>query len=108
MVSYEDKELRLLVETVDRADKKYATKMTPKTKQIIKVVENFISDNDLICYGGIAINNILPKKAQFYKPTEFPDYDFFSPDALNHAKKLADIYSKKGFGNIEAKSGFHL
>ena len=108
MVSYEDKELRLLVETVDKADKRYATKMTPKTMQIIKVVEDFISDNDLICYGGIAINNILPKKAQFYKPTEFPDYDFFSPDALTHAKKLADIYAKKGFGNIEAKSGFHL
>ena len=46
MVSYEDKELKLLVETVDNADKRYATKMTPKTMQIIKVVENFISDND--------------------------------------------------------------
>ena len=26
------------------------------------------------------------------KSTELPDYDFFSPDPLNDAKKLADIY----------------
>ena len=32
---------------------------------------------------------------------------FFSPDALKHAKELADIYHKKGFTNIEAKSGIH-
>ena len=55
-----------------------------------------------------AINNILPKKAQFYKTNEFPDYDFFSNDALSDAKKLADIYFKQGYGNVEAKSGVHV
>ena len=107
MVSYEDKEFKLLIKTRDEADEKYALRMTPNTMEIVKLVENFISENDLICYGGIAINNILPIKARFYQSNDFPDYDFFSPDALNHVKKLADIYAKKGYGNIEAKSGFH-
>jgi len=107
MVSYEDKEMTLLLDTVEKAENKYSTKLTPKTIKIIKIVEKFISDNELICYGGIAINNILPKKAHFYSGSEFPDYDFFSPNALMHAKKLANIYAKKGYVNVEAKSGVH-
>ena len=103
-----DREMILLQKTVDEADKKYSQKLTPKTHKIIKTVEDFISKNELICYGGMAINNILPKKVQFYKTNEFPDYDFFSNDALNDAKKLADIYFKQGYGNVEAKSGVHL
>ena len=52
-------------------------------------------------------NNILPKKAQFYGRREFPDYDFYSNDAVNDAKKLADIYHDNGFVNVLAKSGVH-
>ena len=36
-----------------------------------------------------------------------PDYDFFSQNALSDAKELADIYYKKGFLDVEAKSGQH-
>jgi hypothetical protein len=38
---------------------------------------------------------------------ELPDYDFFSPNALEDAKELADIYFKQGFTDVEAKSGQH-
>ena len=102
-----DKELNIVKMVAEMSQKKYTERLTPKTLDIIHTVEKFIKDNNLICYGGIAINNILPKRDQFYKQSEFPDYDFFSNDALNHAKKLADIYSKLGFGNVEAKSGMH-
>jgi hypothetical protein len=102
-----DKELNIVKMVAEMAQKKYTEKLTPKTLDVIRTVEKFIKDKNLICYGGIAINNILPKRDQFYKSNEFPDYDFFSNDALNHAKELADIYSKAGFGNVEAKSGMH-
>ena len=82
MTSYSDKELILVSDIANKASDKYNKKLTPNTFSIIKIVEDFISSNDLICYGGIAINNILPKKEQFYKSSEFPDYDFFSPDPL--------------------------
>ena len=62
----------------------------------------------MVCYGGTAINNILPLEDQFYdKSTELPDYDFFSSNALEHAKELADIYAKHGYDDVEAKSGVH-
>ena len=37
----------------------------------INIVEDFLKRKRLICYGGTAINNILPKKDQFYKRKEF-------------------------------------
>ena len=36
------------------------------------------------------------------------DYDFYSPNALDDAKKLADIYYKAGFTEVEAKAGQHF
>jgi hypothetical protein len=71
-------------------------------------VEDFIKRKSLICYGGTAINNILPESDQFYnKEIEIPDYDFFTHNALENAKELADIYYKKGFTDVEAKAGQH-
>ena len=68
---------------------------------IIRVVEDFLKVTKRICYGGTAINNILPLQDQFYdKSTELPDYDF-SPEPLKDAKKLADIYYKKGFIEVD-------
>lgn len=83
--------------------------MNESTKKMIKIVEDFLFNKKLVCYGGTAINNILPKYDQFYNPEiEIPDYDFFSPNALNDVKELADIYYKEGFINVEAKSGVHI
>lgn len=73
--------------------------------KVIHIVEQFIIDKDLICYGGSAINAFLPKSKKIYDKTlDIPDYDFFSPNAYNHAKELAKIYADKGYDNVEAKS----
>ena len=75
---------------------------------MLQIVESFIKRKKLICYGGTAINNILPESEQFYnKQVEIPDYDFFSDNPIKHAKELADIYHKAGYKEVEAKSGVH-
>ena len=80
----------------------------PTIQEIISIVEEFLIKKKLICYGGTAINNVLPEKDQFYDlKREIPDYDFFSPNSLDDAKELADIFYKKGFNDVEAKSGMH-
>ena len=109
-MDFNDKELDILRTAVDNADKLNKTSIIndPLVKQIITIVEDFLIKTKCICYGGTAINNILPKSAQFYDKTlELPDYDFFSDKALEHAKMLADIYYKKGYTSVEAKSGVH-
>jgi len=109
-VSFEEKELEILRDAVDLVEKRKGEKVIqdPKVQKIISIVEKFIADKKLVCYGGTAINNILPEDAQFYnKDVELPDYDFYSDNALDHAKELADIYYKAGYEDVEAKSGVH-
>ena len=106
----DEMEQALVREAVETIGAKIGAKKTndPKMKDIIAIVERFIKKNELVCYGGTAINNILPEPAQFYdKKTEIPDYDFYSPNALDHAKDLADVFYENGFSEVEAKSGMH-
>jgi hypothetical protein len=95
---------------VDKAEEKMKKRVvnSDDIKKIIKIVEDFIEKKNLICYGGTAINNILPKQDQFYnKDVEIPDYDFYSWNALSNAKELVDVFIEEGFVEVEAKSGQH-
>jgi hypothetical protein len=109
-MSFQDCELAILRTAVDIAEEQKGQKIanSPEVKRIINIVENFLKTKQLIAYGGTAINSLLPKKDQFYNYNlEMPDYDFYSPDALNNAKELVDIYVKNGFQEVEAKAGQH-
>ena len=109
-LKFSDCELLILRMAVDKAEEKIGKRNvnSEDVKQIISIVEDFLKKKSLICYGGTAINNILPQADQFYnKDIEIPDYDFFTPNALEDAKELANIYYKKGFTDVEAKSGQH-
>ena len=109
-MSFQECELAILRHAVDTNEKIAGQKIasSAEMKQMIEIVETFLKKKKLLCYGGTAINNILPKHAQFYnKDYEIPDYDFYSPNALEHAKELATIYYEAGYENVEAKSGVH-
>uniref|UniRef100_A0A6C0B9I2 Poly(A) polymerase catalytic subunit domain-containing protein n=1 Tax=viral metagenome TaxID=1070528 RepID=A0A6C0B9I2_9ZZZZ len=109
-MNFQECELAILRAAVDKAETRLGkmTANSSEVKKIITIVENFLRQKKLICYGGTAINNILPKQDQFYdKEVEIPDYDFYSPDALQDAKDLTDIYYKNGFDEVEAKPGVH-
>ena len=109
-VSFADCELAILRMAVDEAEDKMGRRVvnSDDVQKIIDIVEDFIKQKGLLCYGGTAINSILPEEDKFYnKEVELPDYDFFSQNALQDAKELADLYYKKGFVDAEAKSGQH-
>jgi hypothetical protein len=109
-LSFADCELAILRMAVDQAEEKMGKRVvnSEDVQKIIDIVEDFIIRKKEICYGGTAINNILPEEDRFYnKEVEIPDYDFFSENALEDAKELANIYYKKGFIDVEAKSGQH-
>ena len=109
-LTLEEKEIAILRDAIDVAEQKKGKKVVsdPDVKKIIAILEDFLKNKKLVCYGGTAINNILPLADQFYnKDIEIPDYDFYSPDALDDAKELADIYYKEGFQEVEAKAGVH-
>jgi hypothetical protein len=109
-MTFQECELAILRTAVDKAEEIQGKKVanSQEVKRIISIVEIFLRKKQLICYGGTAINNILPKQDQFYNTDiEIPDYDFYSFNALNDAKELVDIYIENGFQEVEAKSGQH-
>ena len=109
-ISFQEKELKILRDAVDSASNVLGEKMvkSDNIKSLIFILEKFIRTNNCLCYGGTAINNILPEQDKFYnKNVEIPDYDFFSPNPLVCAKKLADLFLKEGYTEVEAKSGIH-
>ena len=81
----------------------------PEIHKIMHIVKKFIQSQRVLCYGGTAINNLLPKEKQFYDPKkDIPDYDFFSENPQEHSIKLSDILVKAGIKNVEVKPGVHL
>ena len=109
-MSFGDCELAILRMQVDKAQEKVSKVAvnSPEVKEMITIVENFIKQKSLVCYGGISINALLPDDHKIYnQDVDLPDYDFFSPDALNDAKALASMYHELGYSDVEARSGQH-
>ena len=81
----------------------------PTIKKLLDIVHRFLQSHRLLCYGGTAINLLLPKEDQFYDPKyDIPDYDFFSEIPQVHAMKLADRIAKAGYKSVEVKPGSHM
>ena len=109
-MTFQECELNILRHAVDKIETIEGSRMVhnPEVQRMISIVEEYLRKKELICYGGTAINNILPEHDQFYnKNINLPDYDFFSKNALDNAKELADIFVKEGYNEVEAKSGMH-
>uniref|UniRef100_A0A6C0E316 Poly(A) polymerase catalytic subunit domain-containing protein n=1 Tax=viral metagenome TaxID=1070528 RepID=A0A6C0E316_9ZZZZ len=109
-MSFAECELAILRMQVDQAQEKMNKRVvnTPEIKKMITIVEGFIKKKQLVCYGGISINALLPDEDKIYNfDLELPDYDFFSPNALDDAKELTDLFYKMGYADVEAKSGQH-
>lgn len=109
-MTFQECELAILRHAVDESEEKIKSEVShhPEIDKIIGILEDFLAKKKLVCYGGTAINNILPREAQFYdRDVEIPDYDFYSPNALEDAIELADIYHKAGYKDVEAKAGVH-
>jgi hypothetical protein len=109
-LSFEECEIAILKHSVEKITNQQGEILMsePDTIKMVKIAEDFISKKDCVLYGGTAINAMLPKSDQFYNyKYELPDYDAYTPLALDHAKELADIYVKQGFKDVEAKAGVH-
>jgi len=109
-MTFQDCELAILRSAVDLAEKKIGKRIvnSPDVQDIIEIVETFIKKKNLICYGGVAIDALLPSEDKIYdKDVELSDYDFYTPNALGDAKELADMFVKRGYTEVEARAGSH-
>jgi hypothetical protein len=103
-------ELESIKAIADKQGEMFAARdaASPAIKIGTKIVEELLRSTRTLCYGGTAINNLLPQEDRFYSPTDTPDYDFFSETPQEHGVELADKISKAGIENVELKPGVHM
>jgi len=86
----------------------YDTAHNPEILYALDVVKNFIKRKKRVCYGGTAINAILPTAMRFYNPDlDLPDYDFFTPDQDADIRDIVADLRKAGFNDIYHRQGIH-
>ena len=101
-------DIKDLVRDLEEENNKTAA-ADPGIKTSLAVVEDFLKHHHVLCYGGTAINNLLPKKDRFYDPkVDVPDYDFFSKTPQEHSMMIANQLVAHGLTNVEVKPGMHL
>ena len=67
-MNFQECELAILRAAMDKRHKIDGEKLLkdPEVKTIITIVEEFLIRRKLVCYGGTAINAVLPPEDQFY------------------------------------------
>jgi len=101
-------EIERIAERLQKENDKVAAS-NPLTKASLSTVKEFLKTQHVLCYGGTAINNLLPEKNRFYDPVyDIPDYDFYSKNPQEDAMKLADQLAATGIKSVEVKPGMHL
>lgn len=74
----------------------------------LTVVAEFIKRKKRVCYGGTAMNAILPEKKKFYNPDlDLPDYDFYTPDMEKDVEDLVADLKAAGFNDVYHRVGMH-
>jgi hypothetical protein len=74
---------------------------------VINIISEFIISKNLILYGGLVINLMLPKKLRFYKDYTMNDYDCYSKNPLKDSFELAKIIEGRGYRYIKIKRAIH-
>uniref|UniRef100_A0A6C0IJ66 Poly(A) polymerase catalytic subunit domain-containing protein n=1 Tax=viral metagenome TaxID=1070528 RepID=A0A6C0IJ66_9ZZZZ len=86
----------------------YESAHNEELQQALNIVKKFIQKKQRICYGGTAINMLLPKNKRFYDPNlDLPDYDFFSPSIDKDVLELVGDLQKAGFREVIHRVGMH-
>ena len=74
----------------------------------LETVHEFLKKKRRVCYGGTAMNAILPVEKRFYQTDyDLPDYDFFTPEKEDDIEDLVHMLKKAGCKDIFHKMGIH-
>lgn len=99
-----------LHDAIDKATERgeYEIAHDEQLLKALSIVENFIKRKKRVCYGGTAMNALLPANKKFYNPDkDLPDYDFYTPEADDDVDELVKELKLNGFREVHHKLGIH-
>lgn len=104
------RQIQHLQNAVEEADEliQYEQAHNPEILYAIDIVERFLRKKKRVCYGGTAINALLPKKLRFYdNEKSLPDYDFFTPNPDEDVNEIVLELKQAGFMEVIQRIGMH-
>jgi hypothetical protein len=104
------RQIESLAAAADKANEiiKYESAHNPEIQYAIDIIGNFLRKKGRVCYGGTAINAILPRNLRFYDPQkDLPDYDFFTPNPEEDIKDIVKDLQQAGFPDVVERVGIH-
>lgn len=105
-VKVEDK----LNEAVEAAEERQQYEMAHNDDMlnVLNLVAGFIRRKKRVCYGGTAMNAILPETLRFYSADkDLPDYDFYTPSLDEDVTALVADLKAAGYKDVHHKVGIH-
>lgn len=80
----------------------------PMQKDALELVQEFVSNRELLIYGGLAIHYAaLSQSSSLYEQHVLPDFDVFSSNHAQDAYDMADILVRAGYKGVDAIVAFH-
>lgn len=104
------RQIQRLAAAADEASEliKYESAHNSEIQYAIDIVAKFLRKKKRVCYGGTAINAILPRGLKFYNPQkDLPDYDFFTPHPEQDIKDIVKDLQQAGFPDVIERVGIH-
>ena len=96
-----DKNIIKKIENIaQHKDEDEEAKYYEKYYDLFEETYSILRKKKVLLYGGVAINELLPPKLQFYKTTALPDIDILTTNGKKLAKMIVKYFHKKGFSNI--------
>ncbi len=102
-----DRQLQKIEELAKQKQEEIDLENYQKYKGIYDVVIHFLQKEDVLMYGGMAINEMMPDKYKFYDEHVLPDIDVFTHDAMEIGQRLIKVYQEKGYKNPAIKRALH-
>lgn len=114
---HDSKSLELFENQVEEIESELKTesneKRLPTLEQRLeynKIVFDYCKQYGRKIYGGFAANSLVKAKNpkdSFYPEGDPADIDFYSPEPINDAMRLANIFTEKGYKYISASEAQH-
>lgn len=100
---------KLELQLKDESDQKRLPTLSQRL-EYNQIVFDFCKEHKRKIYGGFAANKLIKSKDEkdaFYPEGDPADIDFYSPEPILDAMKLANIFEKRGFNYITAQEAQH-
>jgi hypothetical protein len=101
------KQLKNIESIVKHKEEALEEEYFEKYHAIFDEAQRFLAKETILLYGGLAINELLPKKHQFYGDKELPDFDMFSTEGKSLATRAVHHFKKHGYPLASSTEALH-